>query len=212
MPFNVDGYTITESDVLPPASSIYAPTDVIFALGDPDSPRVGLTASQGDSRSPFENKSGYESSPFDSVLGGSVATFGTGGLLTLSSFLPAVVPSNPFGTGVGSFSFIYGSPDSYNNLTINTSSGPVSFSGSQLTNNNLTRVGYVFTTISGLGAYDGVTFSSDQNSFEFSATSVSPVPLPASLPLFGAGILGLAAFGYSRRKAKAQTDTFALAA
>jgi len=40
---------------------------------------------------------------------------------------------------------------------------------------------------------------------------VSPVPLPAALPLFGAAVMGLGAFGFMRRNKKAQANPSNLA-
>ncbi len=51
----------------------------------------------------------------------------------------------------------------------------------------------------GIGAYDGTIFNTDD--FKISGISVSVVPLPAALPLFGAGLL-VTGFIAHRRKRK----------
>ena len=56
--------------------------------------------------------------------------------------------------------------------------------------------------------FTSVTFSSDVTSFELasvvaSVEKISPVPLPASAPMFGAALLGLAGLGYVAKRKKA---------
>jgi len=50
----------------------------------------------------------------------------------------------------------------------------------------------------GIGAYDGSFFSTDN--FKISGMSVSVVPLPAALPLYGAGMAVLGFIGWRRKK------------
>ena len=213
-------YTVSFSSSIP---KTYAPTNVIDSSGPvttttPDQGYIagttylGLTQSySGIARSPFEGTS-VPSRAYDAVTYGggdaSYATFGeqftfpgegTDRIALLSSF------STPFGTGSGSFTFLYGSPDSYNTLQFLDLAGNVitSFTGSQLTNPNTpTGLGYQLTTISAEGFnYSAVRFETTQNSFEFAA--VSAVPLPASAPMFGAALLALGAIGYGVKRKKA---------
>ncbi len=184
-----DGLTLTLSDVLP--SSTFAPTtptssDTLFGVtGDqyPGGPTVA--------KSPFSDTT----TSYDAVLGGGFATFG-------ATVLPAVVKvadasAAGFGSGVNTFSFVWGTPDTYNSLTFDTASGIKSFDGSVL-GGIANGGGSYFATVSGLGVYSSTTFASQQNSFEFAA--VSAVPLPASAPMFGAALLALAGFSYAMRR------------
>ncbi len=48
-----------------------------------------------------------------------------------------------------------------------------------------------------------IVLSSSSNSFEVDNIAINTVPLPAALPLFGAALAGMGAFGRKRRKAQA---------
>ena len=194
---------VSYSEFLPPPSDIFAPTPTYtsngFAMtvspGDPQGiTYVGLTQSYPNiARSPFEGVSGYENVAYDAVTGGGSACFGTCGGLEEASFREAAVGSGP------KYSFIYGSPDTYNTLTLYSNTGVFTFTGSDLTNPNTpSQMGYEFVTISGVGNVYGAQVASSQNSFEFAA--VSTVPLPASAPMFGAALMALGAVGYSLKR------------
>jgi hypothetical protein len=129
--------------------------------------------------------------PYLSVLGGGSATY-------------------TFASGVESFEFDWGSVDSYNTLTINsTGADPIVIPGLSFPNaadgnqvnpgtNGLFRVtgteGEHFTS---------VTFASSQNSFEVDNLAVGGVPEPASwaLMILGFGGAGAALRGQRRRQA-----------
>lgn len=200
---------VSYSSNLPSASQIIAPTPDfasggIFTTVSPGDPPgatyVGLTKTyDGIARSPFEGVAGYENVAYDAVTGGGFACFGFCGL---SAARTLSVAANPSGSP---FSFIYGSPDTYNNLTLYTNTGTYNFSGSDLTDPNTpSQMGYEFVTITGAGNIYGVKVESDQNSFEFAAVLPGTVPLPASAPMFGAALVVLGAVGYGvKRRAKA---------
>lgn len=185
-----NGLYLTLSDTLP--TSTYAPTTPLA--------QNTLQGAQGDQ---FVNGSIIAKSPFadnsksyDAVLGGGTATFGIASDFVALFALPTSSASftNAFGSGTGTFSFVWGTPDTYNSLSFVTNSGVKSFDGSVL-GGIANGGGSYFATVSGLGDYSSTTFASNQNAFEFAA--VSAVPLPASAPMFGAALLALAGFGYS---------------
>lgn len=100
-----------------------------------------------------------------------------------------------------SLSFVWGSPDTYNDLDIILSGGggTVTVNGSQAfgTPGLLAE----FVTISDVGQFSSVTFRSGSNAFEYA--NVAAVPVPAALPLMVAGIAGLGIAGRRRRNKKA---------
>lgn len=174
------------SQDLPPFSSIIAPSPTAGATGFGTATADVEAGGTLVARSPFENVSGYTNAPFSYVLGGGSATF--------------TAAANPsFVTGGDSFSFIFGSPDSYNTVSFSLGGvavGSVTGSSPLFTSPG---VGYYVTTVSGIGNYDAVTFASSTNSIEFATFNVSSVPLPAGLPMFGGAILVLGGFAMVRR-------------
>lgn len=191
-----NGLVLTLSDTLP--SSTYAP--FTFLADNTLFARKGDQVSNGVviAKSPFSN----DSTAYDAVLGGGSATFG---LPIAAAKVAALAPifSSDFGSGSGTFSFVWGTPDTYNSLTFVTSSGVKSFDGSVL-GDLANGGGAYFATVSGLGQYGSTTFKSDLNAFEFAA--VSAVPLPASAPMFGAALLALGGLGYAAKRKKAVTQ------
>ena len=131
--------------------------------------------------------------PYLSVLGGGSATYA-------------------FASGVASFEFDWGSVDSYNTLTINsTGADPIIVPGLSFPNaangnqvdagtNGLFRV-----TATDGERFNSVTFSSSQNSFEVDNLAVGGVPEPASwaLMILGFGGAGAVLRGQRRRQAVA---------
>ena len=189
------GLTLTLNNVLPTNTS--AP----FTFNQSNT----LIGARGDQ---YENGSLVAKSPFsdpntefDAVLAGGSATFPSFALEELA--VRRLVSFSTFGAGSGTFSFIWGTPDSYNGLSFDTNSGTKSFDGSVL-GSFANGGGSYFATVSGLGQYYSTTFTTgQQNAFEFAA--VSAVPLPASAPMFGAALLavGLVGYGVKRKKTNA---------
>lgn len=176
------------SQTLPSFASIVAPQPSPGSTGF-NTANADVTNSSGAviAKSPFDGVTGYESAPFSYVLGGGSATF--------------TKANNPtFVTGGDSFSFIFGSPDAFNTISFSfggADRGSVTGASSLFTTQG---AGYYVTTVSGIGNYDAVTFTSSQNAIEFATYNVSAVPLPASLPMFGFGILGLAGMAVLRQR------------
>ncbi|HEY4081674.1 MAG TPA: PEP-CTERM sorting domain-containing protein [Burkholderiaceae bacterium] len=118
---------------------------------------------------------------------------GTGGDAVLS-----------FTSPVSYVSFLWGSPDSYNTLTVTTNLGTYNFQSSNLTglvyDGNQSYASYVGFTASAGESITSLTFSSGGNAFEASNFSVtSPVPEPESYALLMAGLFAIGLF--RRRRA-----------
>ncbi|MCW6506786.1 hypothetical protein [Lichenifustis flavocetrariae] len=175
--------TITTTQVLPPVGQIIVPTPEPGFVGFSFSTSSVVSGGTITALSPFTGVAGYTSAPFDYVLGNGTATF-----------TKALDPT--FVTGGDTFSFIYGSPDSFN--TISFSNG-MSFTGADSAFSTKGS-GYFVTTVSGLGSYDSVTFASSTNSVEFATYNVSSVPLPASLPMFGGALLALGGLALLKKR------------
>lgn len=113
-----------------------------------------------------------------------------------------------------SFSFFWGSIDSYNTITL---SDGVSYTGTQIANmfggaangcQTLTDCNrYVTFTDTG-GTLTGFSLSSAQNSFEI--TNISAVPEPATWAMMILGFLGLGFLGY-RKSSGSSNPTFRMA-
>ena len=180
--------SVTYKD-LPANGSYYAP-EAIFATQPYEE---GVTGSiTGLRLSPF----GDNTTPYDAVEANGSATFGFPFISAFAARSARVAA--PFGTGNGSFTFVWGSPDTYNVLTfydfLGQEIGSVTGSGSPSTG-----AGGYLATVSGIGEFSSVRLESQgANAFEFAA--VSSVPLPASAPMFGAALLALAGFGYGMNR------------
>jgi hypothetical protein len=131
--------------------------------------------------------------PYLSVLGGGSATY-------------------TFAAPVSAFEFDWGSVDSYNTLTINsTGADPMIVPGLSFpnaANGNQVDAGTngLFRVVATDGErFNSITFSSSQNSFEVDNLAVGGVPEPASwaLMILGFGGAGAALRGQRRRQANA---------
>ncbi len=158
------------------------------------------------------------------VLGGSVYSSGSSGIAaipmntappknTVGNWLAASKDNGgdavvSFGLGTSFVSFLWGSPDTYNTLTVNSTMGSYTF-----TSASPSLSGIVFNGNQDFAYYAGFStnvagelitslrFSSTSNAFEASNFSVTtPVPEPETYALLLAG-LGVVGFMARRRKA-----------
>jgi len=125
--------------------------------------------------------------PYLSVLGGGSATIN-------------------FGPNIGAFQFDWGSIDSYNRLTIESSAGSlVVVPGSNfpnLANGNQVLPGTngLFTVSGSSGErFTSITLTSSSNSFEIDNLAVSAIPEPATWAMLIAGF-GMVGFAARRRR------------
>ena len=176
---------------LPPT---YAPTPTTSTADF----QQGVTGSVYLSRkSPFDTTT-TPNAPYDVV-------YGNGGGPSNPYGIAATFLSTAFGGSNGAagiFTFVDGSPDSYNVLEFSLG-GVVTqrYQGTQIFNPT-TGGGVHIVTLTGIGAYDSVSFGSiKSNSFEFAA--LTGVPLPAALPMFGGALLAVGAFGAALKRKSA---------
>lgn len=109
-----------------------------------------------------------------------------------------------FTSPVSYVSFLWGSPDSFNTLTVTTNLGSYTFQSSNLTglvyDGNQSYASYVGFTAGAGESITSLTFSSGINAFEASNFSVtSPVPEPESYTMLMAGLFAIGLI--SRRRA-----------
>jgi len=128
------------------------------------------------------------------------------GVGTYTSVQQDSYASYVFDKGYNSVEFMWGSVDNYNGLEFYYEGSWVdALYGDDAQFSGLDKgIGFIVASIVASGVFDEVRFLSDSNAFEYANMTVSAVPLPAALPLYGAG---LAAFGFigwrKRRKAAA---------
>jgi len=135
-------------------------------------------------RSPFENTS-LADKKFTAVRKDASVSYDVGGL------------SNKVG-------FTWGSVDSFNMVKFYAGDVVVDWvSGATLLLQGATQgLGFVQVMLMTDFAFDRIEFSSYNNSFEIANLKISAVPLPAALPLYGAGVFLLGFLGWRRAKAR----------
>ncbi|MEH6404371.1 MAG: VPLPA-CTERM sorting domain-containing protein [Sneathiella sp.] len=137
--------------------------------------------------------SGQYSTPWDDEDDGREYTYvQAGGSATYSGFGTATAVS-----------LLWGSVDTYNSIEF-------WFNGvkNEVLTGTQALVGYVPAVGKGAGtiqiladaAFDTMIFKSSSNAFEYANLQVTAVPLPAALPLYGAGIAVLGFMGWRRRQ------------
>lgn len=107
-----------------------------------------------------------------------------------------------FGGSNTAISFLWGSVDVFN--TLQFFSGGVlvdSLGGADVIAGGADQgFGRSTVNIMTVASFDSVVFSSSLPSFEYANIQVSAVPLPAGLPLYGAGIAVLGFIGWRKRR------------
>lgn len=105
-----------------------------------------------------------------------------------------------FGSPETTLSLVWGSPDAYNFLSFYSG-------GTQVGTLDGSSIGPAsqsyFVTLTSTSPFDRVDFSSTNIAFELSnvsASNVSTVPLPASLPMFGAALFALCGFAWLKKR------------
>jgi hypothetical protein len=107
-----------------------------------------------------------------------------------------------FTTPTSELSFLWGSPDTFNMLSIVTSTGTVTFTPAQAgvtpPNGDQQFAEYVDFVGTAGTVIDSVTFESTSNAFEVSNFAVSGVPEASTWAMMVLGFLGLGFLGYRR--------------
>ncbi|MCF8468213.1 MAG: VPLPA-CTERM sorting domain-containing protein [Sneathiella sp.] len=110
-----------------------------------------------------------------------------------------------FDTGYDAVSFMWGSVDDYNGLEFYYQGDWVdALYGDDAQLNSVQKgLGFIVATVMATGMFDEVRFSSGTNAFEYANLTVSAVPLPAALPLYGAGLAVMGFVGWRKRRKSA---------
>ncbi|MEH6546057.1 MAG: VPLPA-CTERM sorting domain-containing protein [Sneathiella sp.] len=110
-------------------------------------------------------------------------------------------------SAINSFTFMWGSVDDYNMMEFWNGDeylGILEGSDAQL-DGAPKRVEWINATITLDMLFDKVRFVSGNNAFEYANVELSVVPLPAALPLYGAGLAALGFMGWRHRRKAAAT-------
>ena len=176
------------------AATVTATTDApLVAIANPVAAPVSgtvynnVTGSQSDRRSPWDTVAGLEDSVYSSVSANSSATYLLGSLMN-------------------TLTFMWGSVDTYNEIKFFNGANEVdSVVGQQVLDIPAPEgVGFAVVTILTDVMFDKIQFFSyNKNAFEYANIEVSAVPLPAALPLYGAGMALMGFLGWRKRKAAA---------
>lgn len=192
---NTDNTAFVPVDIAPPA-----PIASPFTFG---TTFTGVTGTNGIRRSPFEGNVQFATAAYSAVEGPPPVGGASAAYSVLNSTL---------------FQIFWGSVDKYNTLAFYNGN---TFVGS-LTGGDLAPLvfgfGHDFVELTVGGVFNTVVMTSSINAFEFSnivascpeGRSCEPpaaVPLPAALPLFASGIVGLGGlFGWRKKRKSAAKD------
>jgi PEP-CTERM motif-containing protein len=139
--------------------------------------------------------------------GNGAQPFGTSG--NYLSVLGGGSENVSFAAPLSSFSFFWGSIDTYNTITINTTAGNQTFTGTDIATmfaadgiqangcQVLTNCNRYFTFAGNGDQITGFSMSSSSNSFEI--TNISAVPEPATWAMMILGFLGVGFMAYRRK-------------
>jgi len=131
------------------------------------------------------------------------------GIGTYTSVSADSVASYKLDTLANQIEFMWGSVDTYNSIYFFFEGGLVDFVLGQeaLDANPSPTQGLSFgiATILANAYFDEVQFVSERNAFEYANLNISAVPLPAALPLYGAGLAVMGFVGWRKRRKAAAT-------
>lgn len=101
-----------------------------------------------------------------------------------------------------SVDFIWGSVDEYNGLEFYYQGNWVdALYGDDAQLDSVSKgIGFIVASVMSSGLFDEIRFTSGTNAFEYANMTVSAVPLPAALPLYGAGLAVLGFLGWRKRR------------
>ena len=106
------------------------------------------------------------------------------------------------GTATNKVEFVWGSVDSFNLVKFYQGATLVDFvtGGNVIAEGAYSGFSFAQVMITANSLFDRIEFSSTQNAFEIGNLKISVVPLPAALPLYGAGVALLGFMGWRKRK------------
>lgn len=127
------------------------------------------------------------------------------GIGTYTSVQKDSYASYVFDTGYYAVDFMWGSVDTYNGLEFYYQGNWVdALHGDDAQLSSVSNgLGFIVASIMATGVFDEVRFTSGSNAFEYANLTVSAVPLPAALPLYGAGLAALGFIGWRKRRKSA---------
>ncbi|MDF2366970.1 VPLPA-CTERM sorting domain-containing protein [Sneathiella sp.] len=127
------------------------------------------------------------------------------GIGTYTSVQKDSYASYAFDMGYYAVDFMWGSVDGYNGLEFYYQGNWVdALHGDDAQLSSVSNgLGFIVASIMATGVFDEIRFTSDSNAFEYANLTVSAVPLPAALPLYGAGLAVLGFFGWRKRRKSA---------
>lgn len=138
---------------------------------------------------------GVRRSPWDTITG----MEDTGTYTSVSGDSSAIYELT---SAINSFEFMWGSVDNYNIIEFYFDGGWVDrLMGDDTQLDSAPRgVEWINALVSSDMLFDEVRFVSGGNAFEYANVQLSVVPLPAALPLYGAGIAVLGFMGWRKRR------------
>lgn len=187
-----------------PAAAVTITTSAVLPT---EATPIGTPAASGGSPSPAGTLAYYENVTGHQFVGGTMVARdvwqGTGlaGQGVYSSVSGNSFAEFEFDSPQVSLSFVWGSPDNYNDLVLSMMGN-----GSSVTVNGTaieqppSGQGALFVTIAGF-TFDKLRFESRLNAFEFANLSTTPIPLPAAGWMLIAALGGLGLL--SRKRAAA---------
>ena len=197
--------TFTASAVL--AIAVAAPAQSAFMTWTTDLPTVdnGVLSPTTTVGTVYENLTTSVKNKYRSPWQGAVLD-GTGSYTSVqkSSYASYILDK-----GYSSVEFMWGSVDNYNGLEFYYQGSWVdALYGDDAALDGVNKgLGFIVASVITNGIFDEVRFTSGSNAFEYANLTVSAVPLPAALPLYGAGLALIGFIGWRKRRKAAGIAT-----